>query len=190
MKYSKNFFLFSLILVFFIAHVLYADNLTVNVNEIMYKDGRFLSDLSLNGEIPVDTIDAIRNGITANLFLTFQLLSSNRLIARGSNLKGEKVYSFAISYDIWENNFIIVNGKNKYYADKPTDIIRQINEIINPLKIKVSKDYIKDKIIFRAKVKIETIKLYPPLGIFLVFFDPWNYESGWINTADFTLENL
>jgi hypothetical protein len=190
MKYIIKSFLFSILFIFFIAHGLHAEDLTVHFNELTYKNERFLSDLSLNGDISDDTIYAIQNGITANLFLTFQLMKSNRVLARGSNLKGEKVHSFEISYDPMGNNYIIINGKDTYYVDKPSDIIEKINEIINPLRIKVSSDHIKDKIIFRAKVEIETIKLYPPFGIFLVFFDPWNYESGWINTDDFTLEKL
>jgi hypothetical protein len=190
MKYCKNIFLLSLAVVFLSANGLHADNLTIHFNKNLYKDGRLFSDLALDGNISLDTIDAIQNGITANLLITFQLLSSNRLLARGSNLKGEKVKSFTISYDIWENKFVVVNDKDKFYVDKASDIISKINEIINPLTLRVNDVNLKEKVIFRAKVKIETIKLYPPLGIFLIFFDPWNYESSWISTESFTLETL
>ncbi|HEB32340.1 MAG TPA: DUF4390 domain-containing protein [Spirochaetes bacterium] len=188
MKKSLYLYLLSSILVLFSASSVNANKLTVIFNENIYKDDLFQSDLSISGDISYDTIEAIQNGITANMFVTFQLLRSNSLFAQGRNLKGEKVYSFTISYDVWENSFIIINDKNTYYVDKSSDIIGKINEIISPLSIRVEPDHEKEKVIFRARIKIETIKLYPPLGIFLIFFDPWNYQSGWINTDVFTLE--
>ncbi len=190
MKKSLYLYLLSSILVLFIASSVNENKLTVIFNENIYKDDLFQSDLSITGDISYDTIDAIQNGITANMFVTFQLLRSNSLFAQGRNLKGEKVYSFTISYDVWENSFIIINNETTYYVDKSSDIIGKINEIISPLSIRVKPDHEKEKVIFRARIIIETIKLYPPLGIFLIFFDPWNYQSGWINTDVFTLEKL
>lgn len=183
-------YLLSAILVLFSASSIHANKLKVIFNENVYKNDLFQTDLSITGDISYDTIDAIQNGITANMFVTFQLLRSNSLFPHGRNLKGEKVYSFTISYDVWENSFIIVNKETTYYVDKSSDIVGKINEIISPLSIRVKPDREKEKVILRARIKIETIKLYPPLGIFLIFFDPWNYQSGWINTDVFTLEKL
>jgi hypothetical protein len=190
MKNSLYLYLLSAILVLFSASIVSANKLTVIFNEKIYENDLFQSDFSINGDISYDTIEAIQNGITANMFVTVQLLRSSSLIARGRNLKGEKVYSFTISYDVWENSFIIINNDATYYVDKSSDIIAEIDEIISPLSIRLSPDHEKEKLMFRAQIKIETIKLYPPLGIFLIFFDPWNYESGWINTDIFTLEQL
>jgi len=39
----------------------------------------------------------------------------------------------------------------------------------------------------KGRIKIQTIKLYPPFGIFLYFFDPWNYDSGWIGSDVFEI---
>ena len=148
------------------------------------------SDISISGDISYDTIEAVQSGITANLFLTFQLLRNNSLVARGRNLKGEKVYSFTISYDVWENSFIIINNETKCYVEESSEILGEIEKMINPLSMRVFTENENEKLILRAKIKIETIKLFPPFGIFLIFMDPWNYESGWINTDAFTLEQL
>ena len=190
MKNSLYLYLFSAVFLLFSASSIHADTLTVIFNESMYKDTLFQTDFSLNGDISYDTIEAIRNGITANMFVTFQLLKSNSLPARGRNLKGEMVYSFTISYDVWENSFIIIYDETTYYVDKSSDIIGEIENMISPLSMRVYPELKKEKLLLRAKIKIETIKLYPPLGIFLIFFDPWNYESKWINTDVFTLEEL
>ena len=190
MKNSLYLYLLSAVFFLLSATSIHANKLTVVFNENMYKNKLFQSDFSIAGDISYDTIEAIQNGITANMFVTFQLLRSKSIIARGRNLKGEIVYSFTISYDVWGNSFIIIYNETTYYVDKSSDIIGEIEQMISPLSMKVNPEHEKEKFILRAKIKVETIKLYPPLGIFLIFIDPWNYESGWINTDVFTLEQL
>jgi hypothetical protein len=181
-----------IIWILFIAYSLNAEQLTVEFNRRYYQNGRFYSHFHLNGSISYDTIDAIQNGITAKFFITFQLLKSRGIFRQGKNVLGEKVYTYTIHYDVWENSFVITDkkSKEKYHIAGSSGIISEINEMASPLSIKdISVDR-KENLLLRAKIKIETLKLYPPFGIFLLFFDPWNYESSWINTDVFTLEKL
>jgi hypothetical protein len=54
-----------------------------------------------------------------------------------------------------------------------------INAVISPQVIRLDPMDWKDRLYLRAKIKIQTIRLFPPFGIFLLFFDPWNFESDW-----------
>jgi hypothetical protein len=172
--------------------VIYAENLTIQFTQNTYNNGQYRVYFSLNGDISYDTIDAIRNGITAKFLITFQLFRSEGFLGLSQNILKEKVEVFNISYDVWENTFMLEEeGPKKVYQIKQTsNILSKIYEIINPVVIDVSSLKEDEQISLRAKISIQTIKLYPPFGIFLYFFDPWNYESNWIYSGPFTLKKL
>ena len=90
MKNKLLVYLFSTVFFLLSTSGIHADKLKIIFNESTYRDKLFQSDISVSGEISYDTIEAIRSGITANMFVTFQLLRNNRLVARVRNLKGEK----------------------------------------------------------------------------------------------------
>ncbi|MBN2322857.1 MAG: DUF4390 domain-containing protein [Spirochaetes bacterium] len=167
-----------------------AENLSVQFHSNTVEQGSCHTDFSLNGYITYDTVDAIKNGITAKLKVTFQLIRSEGFRGLGQNVLREKVRSLYISYDVWEDSFVIENEdpKSVYYVEKEGNIIRMVNEIISPIVIDASPLNVDGEVVLRAKIYIETIKLYPPFGIFLYFFDPWNYESDWIYSSSFSLK--
>ena len=167
-----------------------AENLTVQFQDSIVDQGSCYAVFSLNGYITYDTVDAIKNGITAKLKVTFQLIRSEGLRGLGQNILKEKVESLNISYDVWENSFVIEHEapKSVRYVQKEGNIISMVNEIISPVAIDVSSLGANEEVALRAKIYIETIKLYPPFGIFLYFFDPWNYESDWIYSDSFSLK--
>lgn len=172
--------------------VVSAEQLTIQFNGSSYNSEQFHTYLSLKGNISYDTLEAIRNGITANLYITFQLGKGGGLFRSVGDIIVERVETFTISYDVWENNFIVQDRKRNIVHNVPRsgEIISKISEIIDPLSFQVALRYKGEKLLLRAKIKIQTIKLYPPFGIFLYFFDPWNYESSWFYTDKFTLETL
>ena len=175
-----------------VPEVVYAENLTIQFTQNTYNNGQYRAYFSLKGNISYDTIDAIRNGITAKLLITFQLTRSEGFLGLTQNILREKVEEFNISYDVWENTFIIEEEgpKKVHQVEKTSNIVRKIYEVINPVIIDVYSLKEDEKISLRAKINIQTIKLYPPFGIFLYFFDPWNYESDWIYSNPFTLNKL
>jgi len=192
MKKRKYLLFFTALLILFITGSIQAEQLTVQFNKNNYHDGQLNSYFSFMGNISYDTIDAIRNGITARVILTFQLLKSGSVFRSRKRIVREKTEIFTISYDVWENSFIIsyIDKKNEFRVTRPSDILIKINEVINPLSLSVPSINKKQKLFLRVKIKIQTIKLYPPFGIFLFFFDPWNYESKWVNTKVFILQEL
>jgi hypothetical protein len=133
------------------------------------------------GDMSYDTVDAIRNGITAKLFVTIQLSKSAGFLGIGKSTFVERAETFDISYDVWDNSFIIEDKKRKasYNAVSDKEIVHMINSVIIPLTMDISPIRGAERLYLRAKIKIQTIKLFPPFGIFLLFFDPWNYESEW-----------
>jgi len=192
MKKRKYLLFFTALLILFITGSIQAEQLTVQFNKNNYHDDQLNSYFSFMGNISYDTIDAIRNGITARVILTFQLLKSGGVVRSGKRIVREKTDIFTISYDVWENSFIIsdIDKKNEFRVTRPSDILIKINEVINPLSLSVPSVNKKQKLFLRVKIKIQTIKLYPPFGIFLFFFDPWNYESKWVDTKVFILQEL
>ena len=189
MKKRPQYFILLILIYLSVGGVLYAQNLTIQFHESDVVQSNVHADFSINGYITYDTIDAIKNGITANLKITFQVVRSDGFRGFGQNVLKEKVDSLNISYDVWENSFIIEeeNPKNIHHVDTEGNIIRMINEIVSPADIDVSQLEVDEDVVLRAKIFIETIKLYPPFGIFLYFFDPWNYESDWVYTSSFSL---
>ncbi|UCB47215.1 MAG: DUF4390 domain-containing protein [Spirochaetota bacterium] len=176
----------------FIPGIVYAENLTIQFTRNTHNNGQYRAYFTLKGDISYDTIDAIRNGITAKLLITFQLTRSEGFLGLTQNVLREKIREFNISYDVWENTFIIEEEgpKKVYQVERTSDIVRKIYEMINPVLIDVSSLKKDDEISLRARINIQTIKLYPPFGIFLYFFDPWNYDSDWIYSNPFTLNKL
>jgi hypothetical protein len=170
----------------------YAENLTIQFTQNSYSNGQCRSYFTLKGDISYDTIDAIRNGITAKFLVTFQITRSEGFLGLTQNVLKEKIREFNISYDVWENTFNIEEEgpKKVYQVEKTNNIVKQINDLINPVIIDVPSFKENEKISLRAKINIQTIKLYPPFGIFLYFFDPWNYESEWIYSSPYTLNKL
>lgn len=190
MKIRLVYFLVIVLFVLPVGGTIYAENLTVQFHSSRVEQGSCHTDFSLNGYITYDTVDAIKNGITAKLKVTFQLIRSEGFRGLGQNVLREKVEALNISYDVWENSFVIENEdpKSVHYVEKEGNIIRMVNEIISPVVIDVSSLNGNEEVVLRAKIYIETIKLYPPFGIFLYFFDPWNYESDWIYSSSFSLK--
>jgi len=157
-----------------------------------YRDGRFYTDIRFDGDISYDTLDAIRNGITANMYITLQLSKSGGMFRSGRGVIAQKTESFTISFDVWENRFVLQDRSRKaeVLVSSPVEIVRQVTKFITPFSTPLTRVTLADRVFIRGKIKIQTIKLYPPFGIFLYFFDPWNYESGWFYSDTFTLENI
>jgi len=167
-----------------------AENLTIQFQRNTVSDGQINAFFSLQGSISYDTVDAIRNGITAKLKINFQLTRSEGFLSLAQDILKEKVEELTISYDVWENSFVIENEEPRsvQQVKRASNIVSEINEMISPVVIDAASLSTDEKVSLRAKIYIQTIKLYPPFGIFLYFFDPWNYESDWIYSSPFTLK--
>jgi hypothetical protein len=159
----------------------WAEQLSIRFDDYEVQEQRLSTNLVLTGDISYDTIDAIRNGITAKFYITLQLSTSSRFLARSRSTFLETVESFNISYDVWENTYLLRdNGRrNTHVAGNSGEIVQSINAVISPQVMNLGAIDWKDRLYLRARIKIQTIRLFPPFGIFLLFFDPWNFESGW-----------
>jgi len=184
--------LLTILFILIFISITYSESLTVQYVSKNCDSSNLNVFIKINGTISYNNIDAIRNGINTSFYMYVQLLSVGGLFGIGQKIMEEKVYTFVISYDVWENAFIIKDKKSKEVSQvkNPKDIIQYINKAINPFSASLSSINKKSKIFLRTKIKIQTIKLFPPFGIFLYFFDPWNYESDWIKSDDFILEKL
>jgi hypothetical protein len=167
-----------------------AENLTIQFQRNTVSDGQINAFFTLQGSISYDTVDAIRNGITAKLKINFQLTRSEGFLSLAQDILKEKVEELTISYDVWENGFVIENEEPRsvQHVERASNIVSKINEMISPVVIDAASLSTDEEVSLRAKIYIQTIKLYPPFGIFLYFFDPWNYESDWIYSSPFTLK--
>ncbi len=186
----KKVFFFVLVLCSFCSAAALPDSLTVKFNTSKFVDGKIITPIALTGTISYDTIDAIRNGITAKLFITFQLTRASGFIGMGKKVFEQSLETFTISFDVWDNSFILEDKRRKdsYNAASSSEVITHVNKIISPLTFETSSIEDTGPLLLRARIKIQSIKLFPPFGIFLVFFDPWNYESSWIQSDVFTLK--
>ena len=192
MKKSKALLVFTLCGFLGVVTILQGESLSVSFQRNVYSKGRVHSYFLFSGDISYDTVDAVRNGITARLVLIFQLVESGGVFGSVKDVLRERVESFNLTYDVWENSFRIVdrNRDAEYMAANASEVLFRINEAINPVKLSASSVRDDEKLIVRAKIRIQTIKLYPPFGIFLFFFDPWNYETSWIYSDVFTVKTL
>lgn len=192
MKIQNVLILLFLLLFFLIPTGIWADPLSVDFHTYALRETRLESNLSIVGDISYDTIDAIRNGITAKFNLTVQLHEGGGIFGGTKKLVDQKSKVFTISFDVWENRFIVNDRRRRedYYVNVSSQLLAKINEIMNPFVLTLPDEYNRKEFRMRAKIKIQTIKLYPPFGIFLLFFDPWNYESSWIDSDIFILEEL
>jgi hypothetical protein len=190
MKRKTAAILTAILLVLLGAGVACAENLTIQFQRNTVSDGQINAFFSLQGSISYDTVDAIRNGITAKLKISFQLTRSEGFLSLAQDILKEKVEELTISYDVWENGFVIENEgpRNVQRVERASNIVSKINEMISPVVIDAASLRMDEEVSLRAKISIQTIKLYPPFGIFLYFFDPWNYESDWIYSSPFTLK--
>jgi hypothetical protein len=154
-------------------------------------EGKYLHlDMVIMGEFSFDTIDAIRNGITANLLVNLHLVRTGGIFDSGRELVGQRTENFTISYDVWDNSFQIEDKarKKEHQVVQPSDIVSEISRSMSDVRMTIPSAARSGKYIVRGRIKIQTIKLFPPFGIFLYFFDPWNYDSGWISTEVFEVE--
>ncbi len=174
----------------FIFTVAFSKELSVNIKGKSVKGKVLYVTVDLDGNISYDTIEAIKNGITAKIYVTVQLLRSGGFINISQGTISQKTIAFTISYDVWENKFILKSKKLKkmFKLGNPAEIISSIEKSINPIVLSIGSAKSNYKLILRSKLEIQTIKLYPPFGIFLYFFDPWNYETKWTYSKSFTLK--
>jgi hypothetical protein len=191
MKKLGAFFFFIIILALLPRALSWSDELNIQFSESSSFDERLQASVHISGDISYDIINAIRNGITAKLFITFQLSNSARFIGRSRTTFREKTESFNIYYDVWENGFVLEdNSQNSLrIVHRYSDIIDTMNEAINPLSMNLAGLEHEGQVYLRARIKIKTIRLFPPFGIFLIFFDPWNFKSVWSQT-EVTLINM
>ena len=191
MKKRKFLLVFALCGFLCVVSILQGESLSVIFQKNVYSQGRVESYFLFSGDISYDTIDAVRNGITARLVLVFQLVESGRVFGSVKDVVRERVESFNLIYDVWENSFRIIdkNRDVEYRAGSATEVLSHIHEAMNPVQLSAS-SVGDEKLVVRAKIKIQTIKLYPPFGIFLFFFDPWNYETSWIYSDVFTVKRF
>jgi hypothetical protein len=166
-----------------------AEVLTLQYRSHFVEGKNLFLEIEITGEISYDTIDAIRNGISANLLITLHLMKSGGIFDSGRELIGQKTENFTISYDVWDNIFLIQDKarKKEYQAVSPSDIVNQVSRHMSPVRMNISSMGKNKKCVVKGRIKIQTIKLFPPFGIFLYFFDPWNYDSGWVNSEVFEL---
>ncbi len=181
MKKVGILFFFNVIFIYFVISSLFADPLSVQFNNHTIENKKIKTSYIIVGDISYDTVDAIKNGISAKLFVTIQLSKSAGFLGIGKSTFVERAESFDISFDVWDNRFIIEDKKrrNSFQAANAYEIVSAINSNIIPLTMDISPIRGAERLYLRAKIKIQTIKLFPPFGIFLLFFDPWNYESDW-----------
>jgi hypothetical protein len=184
MKKLGAFFFFISILSIVPCSVPWAEDLSIQFTGYESTDQGMQSSVSITGDISFDIIDAIRNGITAKFFITFQLSNSSRFIGRSRDTFRQQTESFNIYYDVWENGFVLEDTyrKSHHIVHRYSDIIEGMNAAINPLTMNLSGLEHTGQVYLRGRIKIQTIRLFPPFGIFLIFFDPWNYESVWSQT--------
>jgi len=193
MRGKQNIFLLSLLVFFFFSlQSIRGEQLTIKWDKTLYKNNGIETYFKISGNISYDTIDAIRNGITARLYISVQLIKTGGAFGLGKNVIEEKVEAFIFSYDVWDNSFIIQdrNRVKDYHINSPLQLINQINQVSNPIFFEIPSIDSSEVLMFRGKIRIQTVKLYPPFGIFLFFFDPWNYESSWVYSKDFTIKTL
>ncbi len=190
MKKSKALLLLIIILITVIPTILQAEELSVLFQNTIYQGGQINTYFAFTGNISYDTIDAIRNGITARMILTFQLAKSGGVFGSVKDVIRERIETFNLTYDVWENSFKVLdkNRDAEYLVLSSSDVLSKIQDVANPVTMSITSIKAEEKLIFRVKIKIQTIKLYPPFGIFLFFFDPWNYESSWLYSDVFTVE--
>ncbi len=173
----------------FLAITVSAKELGISIKDKSFSGKYILVNIDLSGNISYDTIEAIRNGITAKVYITLQLLKSGGFINIGQGTLSQRTVSFTLSYDVWENKFIVKSKalKKAFKLKDPSKITSLIEESVNPIKLSLKSAKKGYKLILRSKLEIQTIKLYPPFGIFLYFFDPWNYETKWTYSESFVL---
>ncbi len=188
----KKVFFFVLLLCVLSSAAVFPDSLTVKFDTSDFVNGKLVTPVALTGTISYDTLDAIRNGITAKLFITFQLTRASGFIGMGKKVFKQRLETFTISFDVWDNSFILGDKQREdlYNTGSSSEVITHVNEIISPLIFETYSIGDTEPLLLRARIKIQSIKLFPPFGIFLVFFDPWNYESSWIKSDVFTLKKL
>lgn len=190
MKKSKALLLLIIILITVIPTILQAEELSVLFQNIVDQGGQINTYFAFTGNISYNTIDAIRNGITARMVLTFQLAKSGGVFGSVKDVIRERIETFNLTYDVWENSFKVLdkNRDAEYLVLSSSDVLSKIQDVANPVTMSITSIKAEEKLIVRVKIKIQTIKLYPPFGIFLFFFDPWNYESSWLYSDVFTVE--
>jgi hypothetical protein len=161
-----------------------SEKLSFQYGESSLKADTLYVPVSLTGDFSFDTIDAVRNGITVKLFVTYQISNSARFLGRSRTTFSETIESFDLFFDVWENTYVLRDNRrrNKLTAHTTGEILEQISAVIAPLAFNLSSLEPSDTFYVRARIKIQTIKLFPPLGFFLLFFDPWNFESEWVQT--------
>jgi hypothetical protein len=167
-----------------------AEELTLLYRGQSLKGKYLFLDIGLAGDISYDTVDAIRNGITANFLVNLHLVRTGGIFDSRRELVRQKTLNFTISYDVWDNVFLIQDKskKKQYQALSPSDIVSQIGLSMSTVRLTVPSEKKSGRYVVKGRIKIQTIKLFPPFGIFLYFFDPWNYDSGWISSQAFDLE--
>jgi hypothetical protein len=167
-----------------------AEELALRYDSYTVDGGYFYLKVGFVGEISYDTVDAIRNGITANLVVSLHLVRAGGVLDTGREIAGQVSETFTVSYDVWDNVFLIKDRarKKEYHAVSSSEMLSQISGHMNPVRLPLSAPRKKGKYFVKGRIKIQTIRLFPPFGIFLYFFDPWNYDSGWIGTEAFEIE--
>jgi hypothetical protein len=156
------------------------------------KEDRLETTCALTGELSFDIVDAIRNGLTARLSLVFQLSHAPGPMGMGKQVISERSAQLTISYDVWDNSFIIESrrGRGSASAGSPQAILGKVSEEVSPVSFRLPSVEQDERLVVRGKIKVQTVKLFPPFGLFLVFYDPWNFDSGWIQSDPFTLNGL
>ena len=97
----RAFFFFIIIFSVLPFSLSWADELSIQFSDHSRTGERLESSFDIVGDISYDTVDAIRNGITAKFFITFQLSNSARFSGRSKSTFREQSESFNIFYDVW-----------------------------------------------------------------------------------------
>lgn len=184
--------LFPVVVLLLLAVETRAEPLGISYLGHVKKENRVETTCVLTGDFSFDIIDAIRNGLDARLSLTFQLSHAPGPMGMGKQVISEQVMHFTISYDVWDNSFIIEDRRSRgsAAASGPHALLKKVSDAVNPLSFRYPSVVHDERLVVRGKIKVQTVKLFPPFGLFLVFFDPWNYESKWIQSDTFTLNGL
>jgi hypothetical protein len=170
--------------------VIHAEQLNLEFLHHQFGERRVETSCRLTGSLSYDIVDAIRNGLTAKLSVTFRLKYAPGFIDIRRQYIREKTDNFTISYDVWEDSFIVYDRRRRsnFSVRSSAQIIEKIGEAVSPVQLGSPTIQEGDQLIVRGRIRIQSVKLFPPLGLFLIFYNPWNYESGWFQSDIFVYE--
>jgi hypothetical protein len=184
--------LLPIVILLLLALEIHAESVGISYLGHRRSEDKIETSFALTGGLSFDIIDAIKNGLDAKLSLNFQLSHVPGPMGIGKQVISERTINFTISYDVWDNSFMIEDRRKHKTtsASGSNTLMKKISETVSPLSFSCSSVEHDEQLVVRGKIRVQTVKLFPPFGLFLVFFDPWNFESDWMQSEPFTLNGI